>query len=262
VTAISVPLSLGGRVLEREARVHRRLWKASAFTTFVGPVLFLLAMGVGLGELVDRNQQSIEGLTYLTFVAPGLLAASAAQTAAGTALWPVMGGMKWMRTFHAIVATPIRPADVYRGFLSYTVLQVMAASAFYLVVAWLLGAIESPTAPLAIPAAALGALAFAAPLAAFAATRENDVSFTVIMRIVVQPLFLFSGTVFPVEQLPDTLERLVLLSPLFHATELCRAATVGRGDALALAGNAAFLVAVIAAGAYVGRRTFTRRLAA
>lgn len=261
MTATMGTLALGGRVVEREARVHRRLWAGSAFSTFLGPVLFLLAMGVGLGELVDSNTDSVDGVPYLVFVAPGLLAASAVQMAAGHSMWPVMGGFKWIRTFHGMAATPIRPVDIYRGLLTWVVVQVIAAAAFYLVVATALGAIESWWAPLAIPAAALGALAFGAPLAAFAATARNDAPFFVIMRLVVQPLFLFSGTVFPVDQLPTALMPLVWLSPLYHATELCRAATTGTGDPLVLLGNVVFLLVVIGVSAAFGTRTFTRRLA-
>jgi lipooligosaccharide transport system permease protein len=262
VNAVAPGFTLGGRVLEREARVHRRLWTGSAFSTFVGPVLFLLAMGVGLGELVDSNTDSVDGVPYLVFVAPGLLAASAAQMAAGHSMWPVMGGFKWIRTFHGMAATPIRPQDIYRGLLSFIAVQVVAAAAFYLVVATALGAIESWWAPLAIPATALGAIAVGAPLAAFAATQDNDAVFFVIMRLVVQPLFLFSGTIFPVDQLPPALMPIVWLSPLYHTTELCRAATTGTGDPLSLAGDVLFLVAVIGASSVIGARTFARRLGA
>jgi lipooligosaccharide transport system permease protein len=171
-----------------------------------------------------------------------------------------MGGFKWVRVFHGMVATPIRPVDIYRGILTFTIVQVVAAAAFYLVVATGLGAIESWWAPLAIPATALGALAIGAPLAAYAATQDNDSGFFVVMRLVIAPLFLFSGTVFPVDQLPAGLMPLVWLSPLYHTTELCRAATTGQGDPLSLVGNVLFLLAVIGVSAAVGARTFTRRL--
>ena len=80
--------------------------------TIVSPVLFLGAMGLGLGGLVDENTGAVQGVDYLAFVAPGILAASAMQGAAGQSLWPVMGGMKWIRTFHGAAATPLRPGDV------------------------------------------------------------------------------------------------------------------------------------------------------
>ena len=164
------------RVVEREARVFRRLWRGSVYSSFITPVLFLAAMGVGLGGLIDERNGAVGGLDYLSFVAPGLLAASAMQTAAGESLWPVMAGTKWVRTFHAMVATPVGASDVYGGFVVWTAVRVaMSASAFVLVAA-LLGGVPSLWGVLAVPAAVLCAAAFAAPLAAFAATQDTDVT--------------------------------------------------------------------------------------
>jgi lipooligosaccharide transport system permease protein len=115
---------------------------------------------------------------------------------------------------------------------------------------------------LAVPAAVLCTTAFTAPLAAYAATRESDISFPLIMRLGIQPLFLFSGTFFPVSQLPDAFEPVAWLSPLWHGVELARSATTGSVDALAAAGHVVALVAVIAAGAWLGARTWEQRLAA
>jgi lipooligosaccharide transport system permease protein len=262
VSGLALSTRLVGRVVEREARVERRVWNGSVFSIFVAPVLYLLAMGLGMGALVDRNTGTVDGLPYLAFVAPGLLAATAAQNAAGYSLWPVMGGLKWIRTFHGMVATPIRPGDVQRGLLVGTAAKTAAAATTFVVAAALLGAIESWWAPLAIPAAALTATAFGAPLTAYAAGRDSDTSFFVLMRLVILPLFLFSGVFYPVEDLPDLLEQLVWLSPLYHGVELCRAATTGTGDPLALAGSVAFLLAVIGAGCVAGDRAFTRKLTA
>src|SRR5207253_2351628 len=127
----------GGRiVVEGEPRIFRRLWRGSVYSSFITPVLFLAAMGVGLGGLIDERNGAVGGLDYLTFVAPGLLAASAMQTAAGESLWPVMAGTKWVRTFHAMVATPVGASDVYGGFIVWTAVRVaMSASAFVLVAA-------------------------------------------------------------------------------------------------------------------------------
>jgi lipooligosaccharide transport system permease protein len=111
-----------------------------------------------------------------------------------------------------------------------------------------------------VPAAVLGAVSIAAPLAAFSATQNSDAGFAPIFRLVVFPLFLFSGTFFPVSLLPDWGQGLVVLSPLWHSVELCRAATTGRGVGWVDLGHVAALVACIATGAVWGRRTFTRRL--
>jgi lipooligosaccharide transport system permease protein len=250
------------RVVEREARIFRRLWRGSVFSSVLTPVLFLAAMGVGLGDLVDERSGGAGGVSYVEFVAPGLLAASAAMVAAGEAMWPVMGGLKWMRTSHGMAATPIGPADVYGGLVVWAALRTMLAAGAFVAVAALFGAIGSWWGVLAVPAAALCGMAFAAPIAAFSATQETDLAFSLIMRLGIIPLFLFSGTFFPVSDLPGWAEPLAYLSPLWHGVELCRAATTGTGEPEALLGHALVLVAIVAVGWFAGTRTFTRRLAA
>jgi lipooligosaccharide transport system permease protein len=250
------------RIVEREARVFRRLWRGSVFSTFLSPVLFLAAIGLGLGGLVDENQRSVDGLSYLHFVAPGLLVAGAMQSAAADSLWPVMAGTKWLRTFHGMVATPIGPADVFTGFVLWSAIRTTASASAFLLVAAVLGGVPSPWGILAVPAAVLCATAFCAPLAAYSATRDSDVSFPLVMRLGVMPLFLFSGTFFPVDQLPGWARPLAALSPLWHGVELSRAATTGTADGLAVAAHVVVLLGVIAAGGWVGARTWRHRLAA
>src|SRR3954463_2600583 len=143
------------RVIEREALVYSRLWRGLAFSTFVRPALYLAAMGIGLGGPVSARSGSVDGLTYLDFVAPGLLVASAAQLAASESMWPVLGGAKWMRQYHGVVATPIAPGELYGGFVLWTALQAMLGATAFLFVAALLGAIPSLGGVLAIPAAGL-----------------------------------------------------------------------------------------------------------
>ena len=247
------------RVVDREIQIFRRQWKASVFSSFVSPVMYLAAMGLGLGGLVDR-QGHLGPFTYLVFVAPGLLVASAAQMGAVEAMWPVLGGLKWMRTSHAIVATPVRATDVYGGFLIWVGLRVLLSSTAFLVVAVLLGGVPSGWGVLAPPVAALGALAFAAPLGAYTATVETDLAFPMIMRIGVLPLFLFSGTFFPVSRFPGWLRPAAYLSPLWHAVELARSATTGHAHLVPVVAHLAILATCVGLGSRWGRRTFTARL--
>jgi lipooligosaccharide transport system permease protein len=256
---VTAPLAV--RVVEYQAYLYRRFWRGSVVAYVINPILFLGALGLGVGGLVNEGKGTVDGVTYLVFIVPGLMAASAMNGAAGESLWPIMAGTKWIRTFHAMVATPVGPGDVFIGVVTWTGVRATIGAAIFLVIATMFGGVTSWWAPLAVPATTLTALAFAAPLSAFAATQETDFRFPVIMRLGVIPLFLFSGTFFPVSQLPDWLQPLCWLSPLWHGVELCRGATTGDIDALQAVANIAILVAIVAAGTAWGVRTFTRKLA-
>jgi lipooligosaccharide transport system permease protein len=176
-------------------------------------------------------------------------------------MWPVMGGHKWSRQYHAMVAAPLTPAAVYQGVVAWASIRTAMSAGAFLVVAVLLGGIKSPWAVLALPAAVLTGIAFASITAAFSVTQNDDLKFPLIMRLGVQPLFLLSGTFFPVRQLPDRIEWLAWLSPLWHGVELCRGACRGELQASRGAIHVAVLVACAVAGGQWGRATFTRRLA-
>ncbi len=248
------------RAAEREVHVFRRLWRGSVGFAFLQPLLFLAAMGLGLGGLVERNTGDVGGVPYLAFVTPGLMAASAMLVAGGEALWPLMGRLKWIGSYVAMVSTPVSASDAFRGWLIWIALRSSLSATAFLIAATALGGVISLWGVLALPAAVLSALAFAAPLGAFTAAQETDFRFPLIMRLGIMPLFLFSGTFFPTAQLPDAVEPVVWLSPLWHGIELCRGATTGDIN-LALSGvHVLVLVAIITAGIWLGGRTFERRL--
>lgn len=248
------------RYAEREGRIWLKQWTSWAFSFLVTPLLFLGTMGLGLGSYVDANTSTIAGMDYLTFVAPGLLAGAAMQNIAGVSMWEVMGGHKWQGQFNGAVSTPLRPADVYGGWLMWHgALNALAAVSFVTTAA-LLGGVPSAWGVLAVPFAVLGALSLAAPIAAWSITRETDASFPVVIRVVVMPMFVFAGTFFPVDQLPAAVQPLAKATPLWHAVELCRGATTGTlglADALV---HISYLTAFIAVGSWFAVRGFTRRL--
>lgn len=248
------------RIVERDLKVFAKLWHAFAFSTFVMPALFLVAMGLGLGGLVDDRAETVGELSYLHFVAPGLLMASIMQQAAGESLWPVLGGVKWDHRYDAMVSSPARAVDVLAGVLGFIAIKAVIAAVAFLLVAAVLGALVSPWAVVAMPVAVLCALAFGAPLSAYAITRDSDVPFALIMRLGVMPLFLFSGTFFPVDNLPGWAQPLSWLSPLWHAVEVGRDACTGDFDLASDAVHLLVLVGVIGLGWSAGVRTFTRRL--
>ncbi len=252
-----------GRIVERELRIMRRLWHGIAFSAFVSPLLFLAAMGVGVGGYIDeRSNAALHGLSYLQFVAPGLLAANVMQLAVGDSLWWVMGGTKWDKRYHAMTASPLQSTDVLNGHLAYESLRATATTIAFLLVAVLLGAIGSWWSLMSPLVAVLVVVAFAAPIAAWSTFTESDRSFPVIMRVGVIPLFLFSGTFFPVASLPAWARHFVPASPLYHGVELLRAAATGHSPgAPALVRHTAVLLVIAGAGWLLARRSFATRLA-
>lgn len=252
---------LAMRYAERELRVWKRLWRGTVFSGVLSPILFLGAMGVGLGGLIDENAGRVDGLDYLVFVAPGLLTGAAMQNVSGAALWNVMGGHKWMGNFRVAALSPLRPQDIYLGYLMWQTVYVAATAVPFLVVAALLGGVPSWWGVLAIPAVGLCALAFAAPLAAYSMTQDSEANFSVLLRLGVMPLFLFSGTFFPLDQLPGLLRPLAWVTPLWHGVELARGATTGSLGLGWAVLHAGVLVAFVAAGIAWGIRASTARLA-
>jgi lipooligosaccharide transport system permease protein len=248
------------RVLEREVRVWRHFWRSTIVFNFVNPLMFLAALGLGLGGLVERSSGHVDGLPYLSFITPGLLAAGALQASALNSLWPMMAGIKWVGTFGAMVSSPISASAVYGGEVIWNVARSTLGAVMFLAAATVLGGVPSFWGVLAIPAAALCALSVAAPLTAWAATQETDVPFSIVARIGVVPIFLFSGTFFPVKNLPSGFRPLVALSPLWHGVELCRDATTAHWRPGVQSLHVVVLVALAAAGWRWGTRTFTARL--
>ncbi len=248
------------RALGYWAYQYKRTWRGSIATSFFYPVLYLAAMGVGLGSLVNQHVHTVQGVTYLDFIASGLLASTAMQIGGNEATYPVMGAIKWMKTYLAMLATPLGVDDVLIGHLAWIALRVLTVSTIYLVVMAAFGAILSPVAALALPAAVLTGIAFAAPIAAFAAAQENDTPFAALYRFVLVPLFLFSGTFFPVSQLPGWLQPVAYATPLYHGVALCRSLTLGQLDLWPDVGHAAYLLTLSGIGFLIARVTFRRRL--
>jgi len=223
-------------------------------------VLFLSAMGVALGSLVP-NMTAFGGVPYLVFLAPGLLAAQAMQTGTIEGTWPLFAGFKWLKTFDAIIATPLTVRDIVLGHLYWMFVRIGIVTGVFMIVAFLFGAFNSATFILAWPSAILTGVAFGICMSAWTATRKNENSFAIVFRFVVTPLFLFSGTFFPIEQLPDAIEPVAWLTPLFHGVALTRALAIGHDlDPVKLGIHLAVVVGMIAIGTVLCFRTFKKRL--
>ena len=248
------------RMVQRNALVYRRVWRGSLFSSFVQPTLFLLAMGLGLGAMVDAGAAGLPaGATYAQFLAPGRLAAAAMQAAGFESTYPVLGKMTWFRNYEAITATPMRVVDLVVGELGWMAVRLTMIATTFVLVMTVFDIPRSPLAILAIPAAVLTGLAFAAPIMAYAATLKSSNTFNVLFRFVITPLFLFSGVFFPVSRLPAPLARAAWLTPLFHGVELVRGLTL---DAVPRSWpiHIAFLAMLLAAGTAASVRTFRRKL--
>jgi len=239
---------------------YKRTWRGSITTSFLYPVLYLSAMGVGLGTLVNHHAHTVDSVKYIDFLAPGLLAATTMQVGGNEAMYPVMGAIKWVRTYFAMLATPLGVTDVLIGHLAWIALRLSTIAVIYVGIMAAFGTVHSPFALLAIPAGILTGMAFAAPIAAFAAAQTNDVAFAALYRLGLIPLFLFSGTFFPISQLPGWLQAAAEITPLYHGVALCRALTLGQlslGPDLA---HSAYLLVLTLVGFILAGRSFRRRL--
>lgn len=192
-------------------------------------------------------------------MAPGLLAAVAMQISSIESSFPVRGAIRWNRQYHAMLATPLRVRDLVTGHLMYVATRVAVASAIYLAVLSAFGAIRSPLAILGWPAAILIGLAFAAPISALSAWAENEV-FNPLFRFAITPMFLFSGTFFPVTRLPQGLRELAYATSLWHGVDLVRRFTLGTATLGLSLVHVAYLVLWFAVGVAFARRAYAGRL--
>jgi lipooligosaccharide transport system permease protein len=227
------------------------------------PVMYLFAMGVGLATLVDRNSAgTFGGVSYLAFIAPALLASATMMTAATEFTYPVMDGFKWRRVYYGPHASPLTPGQIVNGHALAVTIRLMATTLVYFLIVALFGASPSATGIAAVPVAVLSGLAFGLPLMAYAASIEEDKGqFALVMRFLVTPMFLFSGTFFPLDTLPVFLRWIGWISPLWHGTELGRALTYGQDVPAWLAAvHVLFLLVLAVVGLRLAHSVYTRRL--
>ena len=239
---------------------YKRTWRGSVLSAFLLPALFLMAMGLTVGHYVDARANGL-GVSYLDYIAPGVLASTALQAAVGEATWPAYSAFHWTRTYHAQQATPLAIPDLLRGHLTYVLLRVAVAAGGFLISLSLFGAARSWWVFAALPAALLIGVACAAPVFGIAATATSDGMFAVVFRFAVIPMTLFAGVFFPVQSLPWAPRLLAYVSPLWHGVELCRAATLGRPTAWGVPVHIGALVAWATGGYLFARWRYEKKLA-
>ncbi len=261
----SSTLSRSLRYAESEVIAYRRTWRGTVITSFVNPVFFLAAMGAGLGALVDEGSGQRLSISYLAFVASGLMAANAMQNGAGDGSFPVMAGILWRKNFHGTVTTPLGPADIVWGRLIWGVGRLTFTLLVFAVIAFLFGALEIGPALAAIPPAILTGVAFTTAITAWTLTQKDGRSLSTLFRFLIVPMFLFSGTFFPISQLPDWLEPVAYATPLFHGVELVRKISLPGVDESIVTSispwiHVAYLVVMSVAGLYLSVRLLDRRI--
>ncbi len=230
LTRILPPGAMGSRraalIVERNAYIYRRTWLVIV-SGFFEPLFYLLAVGLGVGAIV----QTIAGpggqqIPYALFVAPALLAASSMNGAIYESTFNVFGKIHFDKVYDAILATPVGVGDIALGEISWALIRGGLYTVGFLAVMVVMGMAISPWLILALPAAALIGFAFAATAMAATTYMKTWQDFDKL-QLVLLPLFLFSGTFYPVEAYPGALRTIVELTPLYQGVALIRALTVG-----------------------------------
>jgi lipooligosaccharide transport system permease protein len=243
-------------VLEVHFARFRPRWKGNVLMSVVQPVLLVLAFGVAVGRYVG----DIDGMPYLDYVVPGMIAAGALQMAILDATYPVRGNMFWLKLYDIQAAAPLRVADILGGHIGFLALKVAVSSSVFLVVAGLAGVLHSVWAVVLVPIAVLVALAGALPTFAFSTAVGNPTYLELIIRCGLLPMTLFAGVFYPVQSLPAVVRPFAYVSPLWHGVEVSRAASSGVLSVGAAAGHVLCLLIWAAAGWWFAARAFRTQL--
>lgn len=240
---------------------YRRTWRASLVSSLVTPLLYLTATGVGFGSLLRDSASPLHGASYLHFLAPGLMAATAMQSAAAEATHPVYGSVRFQRTYFAAANTPLRPESIYTGHQLFILIRVLLNCTAFALVAALLGGLSWSVAGLLVLGCGLLGSAFAVPIAAWSVGVSFYGRFSILFRFVMVPLFLFSGTFFPISVLPMALRIVAYATPLWQGVALCHQLSEPQAmDLTMVAAHVGYLGALVVAGSLLGRRAYRKRI--
>ncbi len=244
-------------LVERNFTIYRRAWLIIA-SGFFEPVFYLLSIGFGLGALVGEITADGQTLEYTSFVAPGLLAASAMTGVMTDITSNIFWRLRYSKVYDAMLATPIGVADVALGEILVALMRGVLYAAGFLVVMLALGLVHSWWALLALPAATLIAVAFAA-LGLAATTYMRHSQDAALVQLALLPMFLFSTTFYPLSEYTPALQTLVQVTPLYHGIELLRALTTGTVSTSLLV-HAAYLAAMTAISLSVATHRLDKQL--
>jgi Nod factor-specific ABC transporter NodJ protein len=241
--------------------LYRRTWRGTIVISVANPLLFLLGIGVGLGHLVDQHgSNTLGGVSYTAFFAPGLLAASAMQTGFLEGGGRVAGAAGWVGSYRSAATTPLEPGEIMAGHLLFIAFRVAISSGAFVIVMAAFGVASGWWALATLPAALLTGLAFAAPTAAWAVGLRSLAKLNTVFRFVLMPMYMFSGTFFALDQLPHGIRLVASVLPLAQGVALCRSLSLGTATTLGVLARTTYLLLFVTGGIAAARVTYRRRL--
>lgn len=211
------------RVWQRHLTVYTKLYKSSIALNFVEPVLYLAALGLGLGGFIKE----INGVPYVKFIAPGIIASSSMFAAIYECTYGTYIRMTHQKTFDAILATPVNIDDLIAGELMWGATKSLIYGTIIIIVISLFGLVDSPLIILAVPMLFLSGLIFAEISVIFTAIIPGIDSYNYFYTLFMTPMFLFSGIFFPLDSLPPVVSRIAFFMPLYHLVNICRKLSSG-----------------------------------
>ena len=252
-------------ILEYRLRNMLKYSWAIGAISILNPLLYLVSFGIGVGTLISNHMgpHGIDGVSYLTFIAPALLASSSIQGSMDDVVFSTLEGFKWAKIFFGMNATPQTGATIASGVFLAAIVRAVFGVSIYALVLYFFGAMNSSHAYLAIPIAIFAGASFGALMLAFASSVDNeDLFLTMVGRFLIGPMFLFSGTFYPLSSLPIGLQFIGWISPLWHATELGRWATYGHSISSTMVMiHFLFLLIMLVLGLFFASKQYSRRLA-
>lgn len=252
-------------VADHILRRMRAYLLSNGFQAVGEPLVYLLGLGVGLATLLPSSIASgSEGpVRYVAFVAPALLATAAVTVSMSELTFPIIGGFKWAKIFWAMNASPLAPVQVVNGIILAVLVRMVMTTSIYYVLLLAFSAVGDPVSGLLLPLIGiLAGMAFGMPVLAFAASIKDDTGqFAILQRFVFAPMFLFSGTFYPLDTLPQWLHWIGWVSPLWHAGELGRYVSYHASiPGWMLAVHLSVLLVLAIGGWFVARASFVRRM--
>jgi len=211
------------RVWQRHLTVYTKLYKSSFALNFAEPLLYLTAMGLGLGGFVAN----IKGVPYINFIAPGIIASSAMFAAVYECTYSTYVRIHFQRTFDAILATPVNIDDLIAAEMIWGATKSVIYGITIIIVISIFGLVASPLVLLVIPLLFVIGMIFAEISLIFVAKVPGIDSFNYFYTLFMTPMFLFSGIFFPLDGMPAIVEKIAWFTPLYHFVNICRSFAAG-----------------------------------